>query len=78
LMQADGTADLENSRNPGDPGDPYAQAALFNDSTTPSSRSYSGQPTSIFVQVLSPSGPSMQVDVRVTGERVPIRRPVSH
>jgi hypothetical protein len=77
-MQADGTADLENNRNPGDPGDPYAEAARFDDSTTPSSRSYSGQPTSISVQVLSPSGLSMQVDVRVTRERVAIRRPVSH
>ena len=73
LMQADGSGDLEAARNQGDPSDPFRlQAARFDDTSNPSSRSYSGLPTSVAVRTLSPSGSRMDVDVRVT--EVPVRR----
>src|SRR5207253_614039 len=73
LMQADGSGDLEAARNQGDANDPFRlQAARFDGTSNPSSRSYSGLPTSVAVTTLSPSGARMEVEVKVT--EVPVRR----
>lgn len=72
LMQADGARQLEARVNLGDDNDPFRQPAeRFDDTSQPSSRSYSGLPTSVAVTTLSPSGPSIDVDVRVTEPSAP-------
>ncbi|HWS72613.1 MAG TPA: M6 family metalloprotease domain-containing protein, partial [Thermoanaerobaculia bacterium] len=76
LMQADGSGDLEAARNQGDGNDPFRlQAARFDTASNPSSRSYSGLPTSVSVTTLSPSGARMDVEVKVT--EVPVRRRIA-
>lgn len=70
LMQADGARQLETRFNLGDPNDPFRLAdETFADDTNPSSRSYSGLPTTVIVKTRSASGPRMKVDVTVTGGR---------
>lgn len=78
LMQADGLNDLEHSADLGDAGDPFPGTSAnraFDDSSRPSSRSYSGVPTYVAIHEISDPGIIMTavIDVRGTpagpGER---------
>ena len=69
LMQADGLRNLEHSgQGRGDPGDPFPGSrhnTTFNQSSTPSSKSHSGQDTCVAVTGISDSAPVMTANVQV-------------
>jgi immune inhibitor A len=68
LMQADAKKDLEHNVNRGDAGDPYPGTANntgFNSTSTPNSKSYSGQDTCIAVNGIGAAGPVMTANLRV-------------
>jgi immune inhibitor A len=76
LMQADGKRDMEADRNRGDAGDPYPGSSnntTFNASSTPNSKSYAGQDTSVSVIVTSASGPTMTANVQVSAGKTAIK-----
>ncbi len=69
LLQADGKRDMESDRNRGDSGDPYPGSlnkTVFNSTSTPSSKSYSGADTCVSVSGISASGASMTATVAVS------------
>jgi immune inhibitor A len=68
LMQADGKKDLEHNVNRGDAGDPFpgtSNNTAFNSTSTPNSKSYSGQDTCVAVNGISAAGPVMTANLRV-------------
>ncbi len=68
LMQADGLRDMELDHNRGDGGDPYPGSTnntTFNNTSTPSSKSYAGANTCVAVTGIGPSGPVMSANLRV-------------
>jgi immune inhibitor A len=69
LEQADGKNDLLKGTNRGDGGDPYPGTAnniSFTKTTTPGSKTYGGVDTCISVNNISPSGPTMTMNVSVS------------
>jgi len=69
LMQADGKRQLELSQNRGDNGDPYPGTSgntSFNATSTPNSKSYGGQDTSVSISAISVSGAVMTATVGVS------------
>jgi immune inhibitor A len=74
LVQADGKRDLELDKNRGDAGDPYPGSAnnqTFDASSTPSSKAFGGQETSVSVTGISASGPTMSAKVKVSATAEP-------
>jgi immune inhibitor A len=68
LIQADAKKDLEHNLNRGDAGDPYPGTANntgFNNTSTPNSKSYSGQDTCVAVNGISAAGSVMTASLRV-------------
>ena len=68
LEEADGLNDLDHERNPGDGGDFYPGSTnntVFNDTSNPNSRAYSGATTKIGVSNISSSGNPMRADFDV-------------
>lgn len=68
LEQADGALDLEGNSNRGDAGDPYPGSSgntAFNNSSTPSSRSYGGVDTCVSVTDIGASADVMTANIRV-------------
>jgi immune inhibitor A len=68
LEQADGRRDLEANRNDGDAGDPFPGASrvtTFDDSSTPSSRSYGDLHTCVAIEGVPANNVSMKVRMRV-------------
>ncbi len=68
LEQADGLWDLEKYVNSGDTGDPYPGSTsntAFNNSSTPNSKDYNFNNTSVAVRNISVSGPTMTADFSV-------------
>jgi immune inhibitor A len=68
LIQADGKRDMENDRNRGDAGDPYPGSSnntVFNNTSTPNSKSYAGASTCVSVAGIGPAGPVMTTNVQV-------------
>ncbi|MFN0094675.1 MAG: M6 family metalloprotease domain-containing protein [Dehalococcoidia bacterium] len=73
LVQADGKRQLELNQNRGDGGDPYPGAGnntSFTATTTPNSKSFAGADTCVSVTAISPSGPTMTAQVRVSCKTV--------
>lgn len=69
LVQADGLRQLEHRENQGDPGDPFPGSTgnrAFDDSSTPSSKSYAGSATCVAVTEISDPGPTMTAKLSVT------------
>jgi len=70
LMQADGLNDLEHNADLGDAGDPFPGSSAnrtFDDSSRPSSRSYSGAPTYVAIHEISDPGIIMTAVIDVQG-----------
>jgi immune inhibitor A len=68
LLQADGRRDLENAVNRGDAGDCFPGTTgntRFDQTSNPSSNSYSGLPTGVMVSNIGPAGPVMTADTQV-------------
>lgn len=68
LEQADGKDDMGHAANRGDAGDPYpgsANKTIFDNGSSPHSRSYAGNDTCVAVASISASGPTMTADLRV-------------
>jgi immune inhibitor A len=68
LMQADGKRDMELHDSRGDAGDPYPGSSgntSFNNTSTPSSKSYAGANTCVAVTGISASGPTMTANLQV-------------
>jgi immune inhibitor A len=68
LIQADNKKDLEGGHNRGDAGDPYpgtAHNAAFSNSSSPNSKSYSGQNTCVSVTGISAPSAMMTASVTV-------------
>jgi immune inhibitor A len=68
LLQADAKRDLELKKNRGDAGDPYPGSAAntaLNANSTPNSKSFAGQDTSVAVSAISASGATMTAVVSV-------------
>ncbi|HRY25901.1 MAG: M6 family metalloprotease domain-containing protein [Geminicoccaceae bacterium] len=68
LEQADGKDDLGTAANRGDAGDVYPGSAgktIFDNGSSPGSRSYAGNDTCVAVASISASGPTMTADLRV-------------
>jgi immune inhibitor A len=68
LMEADNQAHLHNALNRGDDGDAYPGRSLntvFDKSSTPSSRSYSGADTCVALTNIAKSGTSIRANVRI-------------
>ncbi len=69
LMQADGLRDMELHHSRGDAGDPYPGShgnTVFNKTSTPNSKSYSGADTCVGVTAISASGPAMTANLQVS------------
>ena len=69
LLQADGKRDLELKRNRGDAGDAFpgsSSKTSVTSSTTPNTKSFTGQDTCLSLTGISPSAPTMTVTVSVT------------
>jgi immune inhibitor A len=80
LLQADGQRDLERNRNRGDAGDAYPGTSAntaVTATSTPSSRSYAGQDTSVTITGISTSGASMTATVSVAPGQVPTPTPAA-
>ena len=70
LLQADGRQDLERGAGRGDDGDCYPGTShnhAFDDSTTPSSKSYAGSTTGVSVTEIPDAAASVRVRVAVRG-----------
>jgi immune inhibitor A len=68
LEQADGLNHLGTAANRGDGGDPYpgtANASVFDNNSTPNSKSYAGSDTCVALTNISASAPTMTAHVRV-------------
>lgn len=68
LIQADNRKDLEHAANRGDAGDPYpgtTNNSSFTNSSSPNSKSYSGQNTCVSVTSIGLSGPVMSANIKV-------------
>jgi len=68
LMQADGLKDMELNHNRGDAGDSFPGSGnkrKFDNTTTPSSKSYAGSNTCVAVKSISDSLPVMHADFNV-------------
>ncbi|HKP05468.1 MAG TPA: M6 family metalloprotease domain-containing protein [Chthoniobacterales bacterium] len=68
LIQADAKKDLEHNVNRGDAGDPYpgtANNTNFSNTSTPNSKSYSGQDTCVAVSAIGAPGPIITATLRV-------------
>jgi immune inhibitor A len=68
LMQADGLRDMELNHNRGDAGDSFPGSGnkrKFDNTTTPSSKSYAGSNTCVAVKNISNSGAVMTADLSV-------------
>ncbi len=66
LEEADGNADLDNSVNRGDDGDPYPGSSnntVFDNNSTPNSKDYDGKATNMAVSNISASGTIMTADL---------------
>jgi len=78
LLQADGQRDLERARNRGDAGDCYpgtsANTALT-PTSTPNTRSYAGQDTSVSITDISAAGETMTAAVSVSAAAAPAPAP---
>jgi immune inhibitor A len=71
LMQADARRNLEQSQNRGDAGDPYPGTSgntSLNATSTPNSKSFAGQDTSVSVSAISASGATMTAMVSVSSK----------
>ena len=71
LVQADAKRNLELSQNRGDTGDPYPGTAgnsSFNSNSTPNSKSFAGQDTSVSISAISASAPIMTATVSVASK----------
>ena len=71
LLQADGKRNLEQAQNRGDAGDPYPGSSSntsLNSTSTPNSKSFAGQDTSVSVTAISASGPTMTAMVSVSSK----------
>jgi immune inhibitor A len=71
LVQADARRNLELAQNRGDAGDPYPGSTgntSFNANSTPNSRSFAGQDTSVSVSAISASGAAMIATVSVSSK----------
>ncbi len=65
LEEADGNADLDNSVNRGDAGDPFpgtSNNTVFDNNSTPNSKDYEGRATNMAVTNISASGTIMTAD----------------
>lgn len=65
LEEADGLANLDNSVNRGDSGDPFPGSGnntTFDDNSTPSARDYDGNPTGMSIRNISTSATVMTAD----------------
>ncbi|HZG26268.1 MAG TPA: M6 family metalloprotease domain-containing protein, partial [Chitinophagaceae bacterium] len=68
LLQADAKKDMELNRNRGDAGDSFPGSTgnkNFNNTSSPSSRSYAGSDTCVSVTNISASGAVMRADIQV-------------
>lgn len=68
LVQADNKRDLEHNSNRGDAGDPFPGSAnntAFNNTSSPNSKSYSGQSTCVAVNGIGLSGAVMSANLAV-------------
>lgn len=68
LMQADGLRNLELATNRGDAGDPFPGSTaktVFNSTSTPNSKSYTGSTTCVAVTGISASAPVMTANLAV-------------
>ena len=68
LMQADGKRDLELNGNSGDDGDLFpggTRATAFDDGTTPSSRTYLGDPTGVAISRIKEQGGTITARIKV-------------
>ncbi len=71
LVQADARRNLELSQNRGDAGDPYPGTTgntSFNNTSTPNSKSFAGQDTSVSVSAISASAATMTTTVSVSSK----------
>jgi immune inhibitor A len=81
LMQADGLKQLESGANRGDAGDPYPGGSTnssFNNTSTPSSKSYSGASTCVAVTSIPPSAAVMSVNMQVKCQIVKLKKEMLH
>ncbi len=68
LEEADGNANLDNSTNRGDAGDPFPGTAnnrAFTNASIPNSRDYDGASTGVEIKNISNSGATMRADIVV-------------
>ncbi len=68
LLQADGKRDMERDVNAGDAGDPWpgnTRAVVFDETSTPASTAYNGQPSCVAVTDIPAASDAMKVRVRV-------------
>ncbi|MBK8731056.1 MAG: M6 family metalloprotease domain-containing protein [Tetrasphaera sp.] len=68
LLQADGLRQLETAANRGDAGDPFPgsrNVTTCSGTTTPSTKSFTGQSTEVSVTAISPSAATMTANVTV-------------
>ena len=71
LVQADARRNLELSQNRGDAGDPYPGTTgntSFNNTSTPNSKSFAGQDTSVSISAISASAATMTATVSVSSK----------
>jgi immune inhibitor A len=71
LLQADGARDLEQASNRGDGGDQYPGSQdnrELDAESTPSSQSYGGQDSGVFITEISDPGATMTASVGVSGD----------